>query len=80
MTTRDLIAPIINETYGAGSYTGALIDHLTTKIDGWPDPYYKTRTRGTMIMLICWDWMSGGDTAASVANKIEAVLPPVSDD
>jgi hypothetical protein len=28
-------------------------------------------------MLVCWDWMTGGSTAASVAAKIEAALSEV---
>jgi hypothetical protein len=35
---------------------------------------WDSRGREHMIMVTCWNWFSGGDTAAAVAAKIEAAL------
>lgn len=69
--TRDTIAPILTATYGKGSMVDALADQLAEKIDsrGW-----DLRGREYMIMVTCWNWFAGGDTAAAVADKIEAAI------
>lgn len=65
------IAPIITETYGDGAYARDLAYHLDALIEAGEFDY---RGREHGIMQTCWMWFSGGDTAASVARKIEAVL------
>jgi hypothetical protein len=71
--TREKVAPILHRTYGKGGMVDALADHLATQIDAYPTTP-GTRSRQDIIMLTCWDWFSGGDTANHVAEQIEAVL------
>lgn len=69
--TRDRITPILHETYGKGGMVDALADHLGAKIDSGD---FDSRGREYAVMVMVWDWFSGGGTAASVARKIETVL------
>lgn len=74
--TREIIAPILRETYGKGRMVDSLADHLAQKIDAWPDakPRFGVRNREDMICMTCWDWFSGGTTAESIAKEIETAL------
>lgn len=82
MTTLELIQPIVYQTYGSGPMVQALAQHLALKIDRYsPDSAvyegraaYECHSRERMIMLVCWDWFSGGDTARDVAHRIEESL------
>lgn len=65
----DLIAPIVQSAYGRGEMSRALLTHLATKI-----PSYAEGDRQRRVMLVCWDFFSGGSTAESVAAKIEGAL------
>jgi hypothetical protein len=75
--TQAIITPILERTYGKGNMVDALAALLAARIDNWPNApeYEKSRGREYIVMSICWDWMTGGDTAEYVAKKIEAVLP-----
>lgn len=70
-TVEERIAPIINATYGTSPMTRDLIFYLVNLVyrDEW-----DSRGREYGIMRICWDWFSGGTTAASTARKIEEAL------
>lgn len=70
-STRRLITPILKLTYGEGSMVDGLADHLVRRIDARD---YDERGREHMILQECWMWFPGGDTAASVARKVEAAL------
>jgi hypothetical protein len=71
MSTADLIAPIIHETYGHGPMPDAFVKHLAWKIEA---DDFDSRGREYGIMIACWDWFSGGTTADATAQKIEAAL------
>ena len=76
-TTRDVITPILYRTYGKGKMVDSLADHLAAEIDAWaPDPRLRGTNldRETMIMRVCWDWMTGGSTAESVAREIDRAV------
>lgn len=73
MSTRALIAPLVIDTYGDGPMVDAFLDHLAKEIDAY-DETKHSRDRETFITLLCWDWFSGGDTAANLADRIEEVL------
>lgn len=82
MSTRDIVAPILHETYGKGAMVVSLVDHLAKRIDAWPSsmnghPSYGEEKREGMIRMVCWDWMAGGGTAERVATKIETALREV---
>lgn len=81
MTTAEKITPIILETYGSSltDYTQTFINDVAKVIDEYPESQQAKlgeygRSREEVIMLRLWDWMSGGDTAASTAKKIEEIL------
>lgn len=73
LETYKLVLPILQKTYGDGPMVPALAKDLAETIVEFP---YRTqyRSREDVIMLKCWDWFSGGDTAASVAANIEDAL------
>lgn len=75
--TESIIRPILVDTYDSCKMTDALIEHLAECIDshtdGDPDIYGDDQ-REAMITRVCWDWYSGGTTAACVAKQIEAAL------
>jgi hypothetical protein len=73
-STQEMIEPIIYKTYGKSIYAESLVRYLAEQIvtDKW-----DSRGREHKVMLVCWDWMTGGSTAASVAAKIEAALSEV---
>lgn len=73
MTTLEIITPILENTYGEGETVTALAEYLSGRIDTF-EPSYPDDTRERMICVTCWDWMTGGSTAASVARRIEAAL------
>jgi type IV pilus biogenesis protein CpaD/CtpE len=73
MNTLEVVQPIIVDTYGKGSMTIALAEHVANEIDTF-EPQYPDDTREDMIRLTCWNWMTGGSTAEIVARKIEAAL------
>lgn len=73
LDTLKLILPIIEKTYGRGSMPRALAAHLAEKVEAW-DGSDEHRSREDMIRLTCWDWFSGGTTAASAARKVEEAL------
>jgi len=72
MTTAEIVRPILYATYGKASMVDALLAELVRRIDA---DDWDRRGREHGIMLECWNWFSGGSTAASVAAKIEAALP-----
>lgn len=74
MDTMELILPILERTYGKSTWTDGLAEALVKRIDA---DEWDTRGREYSIMLVCWDWMTGGTTAASVAAEIEEVLNEV---
>lgn len=69
--TQARIAPIIIRTYGNTVMARALAKDLAEKIDAraWDE-----RGREHMVMMVCWNWMTGGSTAESAAREIEAAL------
>lgn len=69
----ETVSDILFETYGNNGMSRALAVALAEKILDW-EPRYEEDTRERMIMLECWNWFSGGDTAALVARKIEEAL------
>jgi hypothetical protein len=71
MGSTEAIEAIIYKTYGRGAYSESLVKHLAEKI---ADDAWGSRGREHTIMLICWDWMTGGSTAESVARQIELAL------
>lgn len=71
MTTTELIRPAIWEIYGRSFMAEALVDHLGAKIDA---DDWDSRGREYGIMIVCWDWFSGGGTAAIAARNIEEAL------
>lgn len=73
MNTLEVVRPIIVDTYGKGSMTIALAEHVANKINTF-QPRYPDETREDMICETCWNWMAGGNTAENVARKIEAAL------
>jgi hypothetical protein len=74
-STLAIVKPILVKTYGAGSMTLALADHLAESIDNYI-PRWKSQgsNRESMIRETCWNWMTGGTTAERVARDIEAAL------
>jgi hypothetical protein len=72
--TRDVIAPILRDTYGKGSMVESLADHLAQKIDAHDGSQRYSGSREDMVFRTCWDWFSGGSTAEAVAEEIEAAL------
>lgn len=69
------IRPIILRAYGSGPMAEALAEYLAAKIDTYsPDHAGERNSRERMIMLTCWDWMTGGSTAESVAARIATAL------
>lgn len=74
------IKPILIKTYGFGSMTLALADHLAKSITNKSITNYTPRWEGQgsnregMIRETCWNWMTGGTTAEHVARDIEAAL------
>lgn len=73
MNTREIIQPILYNTYGHSPMCDALGEHLAVCIDR-----FKGIEREGMILLTCWDFFSGGDTAAGVAKRIEQALTTTS--
>jgi hypothetical protein len=75
-STLSVIQPILYATYGKGGMVKALAEHLAEKIDNYAPTLtdLEDEDRERMVMLVCWNWFSGGTTAASVAKKIEAAL------
>lgn len=57
--------------------SASLIQHLveTIEYDTW-----SYRGREYDIMITCWDFFSGGDTATTVAHHIETALHECSHD
>lgn len=72
--TEDVIRPIILQTYGDNGVTRAMVVHLAERIDNYDGHYDERGGREHMVMRVCWDWMTGGTTAESVARKIEDAL------
>jgi hypothetical protein len=69
--TEEAIGPILTTTYGKTGMVDALARHLAHRVDSED---WDSRGREHMVMAECWNWFAGGDTAASVARKVEAVL------
>lgn len=60
------IRMLIEKTYGRGSFASRMADHIIWRInEGASD---------REVLRICWNWMTGGDTAAATTNKIWAIL------
>ena len=76
MSTLNTIYPILTETYGDTPMVSSLASHLANKIDV---DEWDSRGRRFGIMNVCWNWFSGGDTAASVADRIERALDLAND-
>lgn len=74
MTTQERIRPIIEKTYGDNELSRSLVHDLALKLDQYSDLDREGEDRESMITRICWMWFSGGDTAASVARRIESEL------
>lgn len=72
MSTLETIKPIIYGAYGQSPMAEALAENLAHKIDSGQTG--RDGTREDLIWRVCWDWMSGGDTAQSVAKRIEEAL------
>lgn len=70
MSTENAIRPTIFRTYGDNGMSRALVVHLAERIDA----YGQGHDRPNMVMRICWDWFSGGDTADRASLEIEAAL------
>lgn len=71
----NVIRPILQRTYGKGSMVESLVEYLAGRIKAYPDKRQDAfRSREDAIMHVCWDWMTGGTTAESVAREIEAAL------
>lgn len=64
------VTKVIHEVYGRNAMSKVLIENLTEKI---VEVAPSQRLNG-IILRMCWDMMSGGGTAASAADKIEAEL------
>lgn len=71
MDTMERILPTLEQTYGESIWTNSLAEELAKRIDA---DDWDSRGREHGITMICWNWMTGGTTAASVAADIEAVL------
>ena len=67
-----IIKPILIDAYGDNAMARALIEHLSIKISD-ALPVRPERLHG-IVLRTCWDWMSGGDTASDVADKIIMTL------
>lgn len=70
-TTRDVIAPILHDTYGEHAMVRALADSLAKRLDAGD---WDSRGREHMVVQTCWMWFSGGSTAESVGRRIEEAL------
>lgn len=70
---RETIRPFIEETYGDSPMSRGLTRHLAERIQEHPNGQHGLG-REEMIRMICWDWMTGGSTAESVAADIEDAL------
>lgn len=68
---RDAIAPVLKYVYGDSASTDGLVEHLVRKLALGE---FDDRGRQHEMMLRCWDWFPGGDTAEAVAAKIEEAL------
>lgn len=71
LATFELIWPIIRDTYGDTATTRVMTEELVRRID---TDKWDSRGREYGIMIICWDWMTGGTTAESTARKIVLAL------
>lgn len=69
-----IITPIVEEVYGKSSFIDAFIIDLADHILIPHHRIKNLRSREEEIRHTCWNWFSGGDTAASTARKIEAAL------
>lgn len=67
------IRPILAETYGDTNMVNALSEYLGMRIESFV-PRYEDETREREIMLMIWNWYSGGTTAEATAKRIEAAL------
>lgn len=69
----EIIRPILAKTYGDTEWVDALAAYLVSRLEAGPSTW-TGYSREDTIRNICWDWMTGGDTAAYVAAKIEGAL------
>lgn len=68
---KQIIDPIIYETYGKGTMITSLVNILAKGIISGD---YHYRTREDFILHTCWNFMTGGTTAEYVAKQIEQAL------
>jgi hypothetical protein len=71
MDTYDTILPVVQRIYGAGDWTEALTRELARRLDLMD---WDSRGREYMVMMICWDWMTGGSTADYASKEILTAL------
>lgn len=75
MTAEEIIRPLIYKTYGEGVMAEGLAKTIADDVrERSHDNDYANRGREYWIMMRCWDWFTGGTTAASVAEDIEKAL------
>src|SRR3954471_10323493 len=67
----DVVSRAVREAYGDTEMAAALVSRLTRMIEAndWCD-----RGREYAVMWACWIRFPGGDTAASVARRVEKQL------
>lgn len=70
----EIIQPIIFDVYGDTAMARALAEHLAERVENTDWRKETSYSREDSIRNVCWDWMTGGDTAQYVANRIEAAL------
>jgi hypothetical protein len=68
MGTVHTIAPIIEDVYGRNPMAATLTIQLANVIEA------EDGVDERQIMLLCWDYFSGGDTAALVARRVVEAL------
>jgi hypothetical protein len=73
------IRPILSEIYGHSATVDAMVEDLAERIHAFEprdEDFFgpADKQREDMIRLQCWNWFSGGGTAAIAAERIEAAL------
>jgi hypothetical protein len=71
MDTYTAILPVVQRIYGAGDWTEAMTRELARRLDAKD---WDSRGREYMVMMVCWDWMTGGTTAEHAAKEILVAL------
>jgi hypothetical protein len=70
----EIIQPIIIDVYGDTAMARALAENLAERVENADWRGLGDYNREDSIRNICWDWMTGGDTAQYTAERVERAL------